>query len=156
MKLIEGKIVAARLKEEMSLEVAELKKNGYKTPHLAAVLVGNDGASETYVAHKIKACELVGLNSTLIRLPDSASEEELLQKVNELNENEDIDGFIVYDHIGEGAYGETEEKIVELLNEKNTVLGMEDVELNNESPQSVDVVDFRQVRSPETYLGSKR
>ena len=126
MKLIEGKVVAARLKEEMSLELAELKKQGYKTPHLAAVLVGNDGGSETYVAHKIKACEQVGLNSTLIRLPDTASEEALLQKVDELNRDNDIDGFIVQlplpSHI-------SEHKIIEAIDPEKDVDGFHPVSI---------------------------
>jgi len=126
MVLIEGKKVAARLKEEMALEVSNMKKQGYKTPHLAAVLVGNDGASETYVRNKIKACDLVGINSSLIRLPESASEEELLEKVDELNNNEDIDGFIVQlplpSHI-------SEHKIIEAIRPDKDVDGFHPVSI---------------------------
>jgi len=93
--LLDGKKLSAEIKEEIKLEVEKLKRQGGKTPHLAAVLVGNDGASETYVANKVKSCEYIGFKSTLVRLPDSVSEKDLLKKVNELNNDKDIDGFIV-------------------------------------------------------------
>jgi methylenetetrahydrofolate dehydrogenase (NADP+)/methenyltetrahydrofolate cyclohydrolase len=95
MTLIDGKKVSAYLKEKISLEVKQLKQEGKKTPHLAAILVGNDGASETYVAAKVKACAEVGFDSTLIRLEEQVSEVELLEKIQELNQNSQIDGFIV-------------------------------------------------------------
>ncbi len=95
MTLLDGKKLSAEIKEEIKLEVEKLKRQGGKTPHLAAVLVGNDGASETYVANKVKSCEYIGFKSTLVRLPDSVSEKDLLKKVNELNNDKDIDGFIV-------------------------------------------------------------
>lgn len=94
-KIIDGKHIASEIKREIADEVAERKVAGLKTPHLAAILVGNDGGSETYVAHKVKACEEVGFVSTLIRLPDTTSEEELLGKVMELNSDGSVDGFIV-------------------------------------------------------------
>lgn len=94
-KIIDGKQIASEIKNEIAAEVAERKASGLKTPHLAAVLVGNDGGSETYVAHKVKACEEVGFKSTLIRFPETITEEELLDKVRELNNNDSVDGFIV-------------------------------------------------------------
>jgi methylenetetrahydrofolate dehydrogenase (NADP+) / methenyltetrahydrofolate cyclohydrolase len=105
MQLIDGKKVAAELKQEIALEVEKIKAAGGKTPHLAAVLVGHDGASETYVAGKVKACEEVGFKSTLIRYEEDVTEEAVLAAVKQLNEDPDIDGFIVQlplpDHISE-------------------------------------------------------
>lgn len=95
MQLIDGKAVAAQIKKEIAEEVAQIKAAGGKTPHLAAVLVGHDGGSETYVANKVKSCEEVGFNSTLIRYEDDVTEEELLACVDRLNNDADIDGFIV-------------------------------------------------------------
>ncbi|SMO34917.1 methenyltetrahydrofolate cyclohydrolase /5,10-methylenetetrahydrofolate dehydrogenase (NADP+) [Saccharicrinis carchari] len=95
MQIIDGKATSQIVKDEIAAEVKQIKAKGGKTPHLAAILVGNDGGSETYVAAKIKACEYVGFNSSLIRFKDHVSEEELLAKVQELNNNADIDGFIV-------------------------------------------------------------
>lgn len=95
MKLIDGKKISLEIQEEIALEVQRLLASGYKQPHLAAVLVGNDGGSETYVASKIKACEKVGFKSTLIRHPEYVTEEKLLQTVRDLNTNNDVDGFIV-------------------------------------------------------------
>jgi methylenetetrahydrofolate dehydrogenase (NADP+)/methenyltetrahydrofolate cyclohydrolase len=95
MILLDGKKTAADIKEEIALDVRELKNNGHKTPHLAAVIVGNDGASITYVNAKVKACERVGFESTLIRLSEETTEEELLNEINILNVDTDIDGFIV-------------------------------------------------------------
>ncbi|MDP3558011.1 MAG: tetrahydrofolate dehydrogenase/cyclohydrolase catalytic domain-containing protein [Bacteroidota bacterium] len=95
MQLIDGKKISLQLQEEIAIEVKKIMATGFKPPHLAAILVGNDGGSETYVASKIKACENVGFKSTLIRFPDNVSEEDLLKAVNDLNNNDDIDGFIV-------------------------------------------------------------
>ncbi|PQJ81552.1 bifunctional methylenetetrahydrofolate dehydrogenase/methenyltetrahydrofolate cyclohydrolase FolD [Polaribacter glomeratus] len=95
MILLDGKKTSADIKEEIALEVRELKGKGYKTPHLAAVIVGNDGASITYVNAKVKACERVGFESTLIRLSDETTEEDLLNEIAILNVDKDIDGFIV-------------------------------------------------------------
>ncbi|SFS77783.1 bifunctional methylenetetrahydrofolate dehydrogenase/methenyltetrahydrofolate cyclohydrolase FolD [Lutibacter maritimus] len=95
MILLDGKKTSAELKVEITEAVKELKKQGKKTPHLAAILVGTDGASMTYVNAKVKACEMVGFNSTLIDLPEETSEEKLLQEIENLNTNNDIDGFIV-------------------------------------------------------------
>ena len=95
MQLIDGKAVAAAIKKEIAAEVESILANGGKRPHLAAILVGHDGGSETYVANKVKACEECGFTSTLIRYEQDITEEELLKKVDELNNDADIDGFIV-------------------------------------------------------------
>ena len=95
MILLDGKKTSADIKEEISLEVRELKSRGHKTPHLAAVIVGHNGASITYVNAKVKACERVGFESSLIRLPEETSEEDLLNEIAILNIDNDIDGFIV-------------------------------------------------------------
>lgn len=95
MILLDGKKTSADIKEEIALEVRELKNNEHKTPHLAAIIVGNNGASITYVNAKVKACERVGFESTLIRLPEDISEEDLLNEIAILNVDNDIDGFIV-------------------------------------------------------------
>ena len=95
MTLLDGKKTAADIKEEIALEVRSLKDNGKKTPHLAAIIVGNNGASITYVNAKVKACERVGFASTLIRLEEEVTEEKLLDEIANLNVDKDIDGFIV-------------------------------------------------------------
>ncbi len=95
MQLIDGKKISLQLQDAIALEVKQLIAAGKKQPHLAAVLVGNDGGSEAYVANKITACERVGFKSTLIRHPEYVTEEKLLQTVFDLNANDDIDGFIV-------------------------------------------------------------
>ena len=95
MQLLDGKKVSEDIKNEIATEVAQMKANGEKVPHLAAIIVGNDGASLTYVGSKVKSCERVGFESTLIKMPSTTSETELLKKIKELNENNDIDGFIV-------------------------------------------------------------
>ena len=95
MILLDGKKTAADIKEEIALEVRDLKDRGRKAPHLAAIIVGNDGASITYVNAKVKACERVGFESTLIRLTKETTEEDLLNEIAILNVDKDIDGFIV-------------------------------------------------------------
>lgn len=95
MELLDGKKISNQIKDEIAAEVSKMKEKGEKVPHLAAVLVGNDGASLTYVGSKVKACERVGFESTLIKMPSTTSEIELLKKIEELNNNDDIDGFIV-------------------------------------------------------------
>ncbi len=95
MTILDGKKTSADLKSEIAESVKQLKSQGQKTPHLAAVLVGTDGASMTYVGAKVKACELVGFDSTLIDLPEETTEERLLHEIDKLNNNDNIDGFIV-------------------------------------------------------------
>lgn len=95
MQLIDGKAVAEQVKQEIAEQVATMMENGMKRPHLAAILVGHDGGSETYVAAKVKACAVCGFKSTLIRFESDVTEKELLQKIAELNNDPDVDGFIV-------------------------------------------------------------
>jgi len=95
MQLLDGKSCSEQIRQEIAKTVSQLKADGQRAPHLAAVLVGNDGASQNYVAFKVKDCEEVGFESTTIRLEDSISEQELLAKVDELNKDDAIDGFIV-------------------------------------------------------------
>jgi len=92
---IDGKITSEEIKKEIAFRVEEIKVEGGKIPHLAAILVGNDGASQTYVGAKVKACERVGFQSTLVMLKDTISEADLLDEIQKVNENEDIDGLIV-------------------------------------------------------------
>jgi len=111
MQLIDGKQTSKEVRIEIAAEVAKLKEAGAKIPHLAAILVGHDGGSESYVAGKIRACEEVGFKSSLIRFEDDVTEEELINKVKELNNDADIDGFIVQlplpKHISEDKVNET-------------------------------------------------
>src|SRR5690606_34531263 len=95
MTILDGKKISNEIKEEIAAEVAKMRERGEKVPHLAAVIVGNDGASLTYVGSKVRSCEKVGFESTLVQLPSTTSELELLRKIEELNQDEDIDGFIV-------------------------------------------------------------
>lgn len=95
MQIIDGKAIAATIKREIAQQVEEIVSGGGKRPHLAAILVGHDGGSETYVANKVRACEECGFTSTLIRFEVDVTQEQLLAKVQELNEDPDVDGFIV-------------------------------------------------------------
>ena len=95
MQLIDGKSISAQIKQEIADEVKEIVAAGGKRPHLAAVLVGHDGGSESYVAHKVKACEQCGFKSSLIRFENDITEEQLLAEIDKLNNDDDIDGFIV-------------------------------------------------------------
>ncbi|SHG91743.1 bifunctional methylenetetrahydrofolate dehydrogenase/methenyltetrahydrofolate cyclohydrolase FolD [Flagellimonas flava] len=95
MEILDGKKISNQIKDEIAVEVAQMKERGEKVPHLAAVLVGNDGASLTYVGSKVRSCKKIGFESTLIHLPTETTEAELLDQVRSLNENTDIDGYIV-------------------------------------------------------------
>ncbi|SFJ37272.1 bifunctional 5,10-methylenetetrahydrofolate dehydrogenase/5,10-methenyltetrahydrofolate cyclohydrolase [Myroides guanonis] len=95
MQLLDGKKISNDIKNEITVEVQKMKDRGEKVPHLAAVLVGNNGASLTYVGSKVRSCEQIGFESTLLHLEDTITEEELLVKIDELNQNDEIDGFIV-------------------------------------------------------------
>ena len=95
MQLIDGKAIAATIKKEIAQDVEKIIAEGGKRPHLAAILVGHDGGSETYVANKVRACEECGFTSTLIRYEDDVTEAQLLAKIDELNNDSDVDGFIV-------------------------------------------------------------
>lgn len=111
MQLLDGKLLSAQIKQEIAAQVADHVTQGGKTPHLVAILVGNNGASETYVGSKMKSCAEVGMTSTLIRLEPTVTEEELLDKVREVNQNPDMDGLIVQlplpDHISADRVMET-------------------------------------------------
>jgi methylenetetrahydrofolate dehydrogenase (NADP+)/methenyltetrahydrofolate cyclohydrolase len=95
MQLIDGKEIARHIRQQLLEQVTQLTSSGQRPPHLVAVLVGNDGGSRTYVAHKMKACQEVGFRSSVYEYPDSISEDELLEVVNSLNEDKEVDGFIV-------------------------------------------------------------
>jgi len=95
MQLLDGKSCSEKIRQEIAEKVAEIKSKGDRAPHLAAVLVGNDGASQNYVAFKVKDCDEVGFNSTVIRMEETATEQRLLEKIAELNSDDEIDGFIV-------------------------------------------------------------
>ncbi|WP_396591833.1 bifunctional methylenetetrahydrofolate dehydrogenase/methenyltetrahydrofolate cyclohydrolase FolD [Allomuricauda sp. R78024] len=95
MEILDGKKISNQIKDEIAIEVAEMRERGEKVPHLAAVLVGTDGASLTYVGSKVRSCKKIGFESTLIHLPEETTEEALLKQVEDLNTNPDIDGYIV-------------------------------------------------------------
>lgn len=120
MVVLDGKKTAQDLKEEIKITVSEIRKDGQRSPHLAAILVGNDGASLTYVGSKVRSCKYVGFNSTLIHLDESTSEEILLKKIIELNQDDELDGYIVQlplpNHINE-------EKILLAIDPKKDVDG---------------------------------
>ncbi|MEJ8802004.1 bifunctional 5,10-methylenetetrahydrofolate dehydrogenase/5,10-methenyltetrahydrofolate cyclohydrolase [Pontibacter sp. H249] len=120
MTLLDGKHTSEAIQQEIAHEVEAIKAKGGKVPHLAAVLVGNDGGSVTYVNNKVLACERIGFGSTLIRYEDTVTEEELLNKINELNNNAEVDGFIVQlplpKHINS-------EKVIEAIDPKKDVDG---------------------------------
>ena len=124
MNIIDGKTTAAQIRSEIAEEVKAMRSRGEKAPHLAAVLVGHDGASETYVNYKVKDCEEVGFVSSLFRFEDTITEEELLNKVKELNEDDEVDGFIVQlplpDHISEN-------KVIEAIDPSKDVDGFHPV-----------------------------
>ena len=120
MILIDGNKVAAEMKQEIAEEVKKIITNGGKAPHLAAILVGHDGGSETYVAYKIKDCEAVGFKSSLIRYEDDVTEAELLAKIEELNNDDDLDGFIVQLPLPKHI---SEQKVIEAINPKKDVDG---------------------------------
>ncbi|MBP5503757.1 MAG: bifunctional 5,10-methylene-tetrahydrofolate dehydrogenase/5,10-methylene-tetrahydrofolate cyclohydrolase [Bacteroidales bacterium] len=126
MTLIDGKKTSAEIKAEIAEQVKQMLAEGKKAPHLVAVLVGHDGGSETYVAHKIKSCEEVGFKSTLIRFEDNVTEQEILNTVDKLNNDPDVDGFIVQlplpKHINE-------QKIIEAVSPNKDVDGFHPVNL---------------------------
>lgn len=120
MTIIDGKEVAAAMRHEISEEVSRMIAAGAKAPHLVAILVGNDGASQTYVGHKEKCCKEVGFRSTIIRLPEETSEQELLEKIDGLNKDADVDGFIVQLPLPKHI---SEQKIIEAIDPKKDVDG---------------------------------
>ncbi len=124
MQLIDGKATSKEVRLEIAEEVKKLKAAGGKTPHLAAILVGHDGGSESYVAGKMRACEEVGFKSSLIRYEDNVTQEELLAKVEELNNDSDIDGFIVQLPLPKHI---SEDKVTETIDPKKDVDGFHPV-----------------------------
>lgn len=130
MQLIDGKAVASQIKKEIADEVAKIVAGGGKVPHLAAVLVGHDGGSETYVTSKVRACEEVGFKSTLIRYEEDVTEEELLACVDKLNNDEDIDGFIVQLPLPKHI---SEDKITEAIDFRKDVDGFHPVNVGRMS-----------------------
>jgi len=119
-KILDGKLLSKQIKDELKFQVDILIKSGKKVPHLAAIIVGNDGASLTYVSSKVKSCEKIGYNSTLIKLDEKISEQKLINEIDKLNQNRDVDGFIVQlplpKHINE-------EKILNQINPSKDVDG---------------------------------
>ena len=130
MQLIDGKATANDIKKEIAKEVEQIKASGGKTPHLAAILVGHDGGSETYVANKVKSCEQVGFDSTLIRFEDDVTEEELLQSVEKLNNDPSIDGFIVQLPLPKHI---SEDRVTEAINYRKDVDGFHPINVGRMS-----------------------
>jgi methylenetetrahydrofolate dehydrogenase (NADP+)/methenyltetrahydrofolate cyclohydrolase len=130
MKLIDGKAIAAQIKSEIAEEVKQILAVGGKRPHLAAILVGHDGGSETYVASKVKTCDEIGFKSTLIRYEDNVTEKILLDKVIELNNDPDIDGFIVQLPLPKHV---SEQKIIETIDYRKDVDGFHPVNVGRMS-----------------------
>ncbi|MDD7095224.1 MAG: bifunctional methylenetetrahydrofolate dehydrogenase/methenyltetrahydrofolate cyclohydrolase FolD [Bacteroidales bacterium] len=130
MVIIDGKETAMEIKQEIAKEVKRMMAAGEKQPHLAAILVGHDGGSETYVANKVKACDECGFKSTLIRFEDGITEDELLQAIDKLNHNDDVDGFIVQlplpRHIDE-------QKVIEAIDYKKDVDGFHPINVGRMS-----------------------
>ena len=130
MTLIDGKKIADDIKHEIAAEVEEMVAQGKRRPHLAAILVGHDGGSETYVANKVKACEMCGFKSTLIRYEDDVTEEELLKAIDGLNNDEDVDGFIVQLPLPKHI---SEQKIIEAIDYKKDVDGFHPINVGRMS-----------------------
>ena len=130
MTLIDGKKVADTIKEEIAATVDRMVAEGKKRPHLAAILVGHDGGSETYVAHKVRACEQCGFTSTLIRFEDDATEEKLLEAIAGLNADADVDGFIVQLPLPRHI---SEQRIIEAIDYKKDVDGFHPINVGRMS-----------------------
>ncbi|MBO7203217.1 MAG: bifunctional methylenetetrahydrofolate dehydrogenase/methenyltetrahydrofolate cyclohydrolase FolD [Paludibacteraceae bacterium] len=130
MQLIDGKAIADQVKKEIAQEVEQIVANGGKRPHLAVIIVGHDGGSETYVAHKVKSCEQVGFTSTRIAFETDITEETLLAEIEKLNNNDDIDGFIVQlplpKHIDE-------QKVIEAIDYRKDVDGFHPINVGRTS-----------------------
>lgn len=124
MQILDGKKAAQAIKDELRIDVAQLAAEGKKIPHLAAILIGNNGASETYVSAKVKACEEVGFKSTLIRFEGSLAELKLLDKIQELNNDPDIDGILVQLPLPEHI---TDEKVINAIDPDKDVDGFHPV-----------------------------
>ncbi|MGN0232682.1 MAG: bifunctional methylenetetrahydrofolate dehydrogenase/methenyltetrahydrofolate cyclohydrolase FolD [Muribaculaceae bacterium] len=130
MELIDGKKISDTIKQEIAKEVESMVANGAKRPHLAAILVGHDGGSETYVAHKVRACEQCGFKSTLIRFDDTVTEAELLDRIAELNADADVDGFIVQLPLPRHI---SEQKVIEAIDYRKDVDGFHPINVGRMS-----------------------
>ncbi|MDU1906146.1 MAG: bifunctional methylenetetrahydrofolate dehydrogenase/methenyltetrahydrofolate cyclohydrolase FolD [Dysgonomonas sp.] len=130
MQLIDGKAISAQMKKEIAEEVNTIKTAGGKIPHLAAVLVGHDGGSETYVANKVRTCEEVGFKSSLIRYEDDVTEEEILACVERLNRDKDVDGFIVQLPLPKHI---SEQKVIEAIDYRKDVDGFHPINVGRMS-----------------------
>lgn len=130
MQLIDGRATANDIKKEIAKEVEKIKALGGKTPHLAAILVGHDGGSETYVANKVKSCKEVGFDSTLIRFEDDVTEEELLKSVDQLNNDPAVDGFIVQLPLPKHI---SEDKVTEAIDYRKDVDGFHPINVGRMS-----------------------
>lgn len=130
MQLIDGKKISQQLKEDIAAQVNEMVAAGKKRPHLAAVLVGHDGGSETYVANKVKACEACGFKSTLIRRESDVTEQELLDIVDQLNKDDDVDGFIVQLPLPKHI---SEQKVIEAIDYRKDVDGFHPINVGRQS-----------------------
>lgn len=130
MTLIDGKATAAQIKQEIAAEVTEMVARGEKRPHLAAILVGHDGGSETYVASKVKACEECGFKSTLIRFEADIDEATLLEAVDKLNKDADVDGFIVQLPLPKHI---SEQKVIEAIDYRKDVDGFHPINVGRQS-----------------------
>src|SRR6056297_3011430 len=120
MQLIDGKKISQQLKDEIAEATSQRKQKGLKAPHLAVILVGEDGGSQTYVRMKVKACEQVGFKSTKIDYPDTVTEDELLAKIKEINADNDIDGLLVQLPLPKHI---SEEKVIESIDPSKDVDG---------------------------------
>jgi bifunctional protein folD len=130
MQLIDGKKVAAEIKQEIAAEVQQMLAEGKRRPHLAAILVGHDGGSETYVSNKVKACEECGFTSTLIRFEDDVTEERLLEEIARLNNDPEVDGFIVQLPVPKHI---SEQKLIEAIDYRKDVDGFHPINVGRMS-----------------------
>ncbi len=128
--LIDGKAISELIKKEIADEVETMVAAGKKRPHLAVIIVGHDGGSETYVAHKVKSCEQVGFTSTKITFEDNVTESELLAKIDELNKNSDLDGFIVQLPLPKHI---SEQKVIEAIDYRKDVDGFHPINVGRMS-----------------------
>lgn len=124
MTILDGQLVSQATKDELKLKVQELVKQGKKVPHLAAVLVGNNGASETYVGAKVRTCQEIGYKSSLIRLEETITEEELLKTIRVLNNDSDVDGILVQLPLQKGM---SEQKIIDTIDASKDVDGFHSI-----------------------------
>lgn len=151
MQLIDGKKIADEIKAEIAAEVDFIRDAGGKVPHLAVIIVGHDGGSETYVAHKVKACEQVGFKSTLIRYEDDVTEAELLAKIDQMNNDADLDGFIVQLPLPKHI---SEQKIIEAIDHRKDVDGFHPINVGRTSiglPAFVSATPFGIMQLLERY-----